>query len=394
MTAGDMSDNADVSLELTPSAAQVRSEDPVESLADVTEEQQAEAEAFALIFLKEVLRLRGVSIDRDRFLKAELHKRGVESEVVAQAIAGTPVGAGVSLSLLDEIASSSIRFETQKSSALSFAAGLPGGFAMVGTIPGDITQFYVHAFRVMQKLAYVYGWQALLEDAKDVDDETLGKLASLLGVMMGVGAASGAVTAFAANVARPAVQKQVAKVALTKTVWYTPLKQVLRIVGIKLTKQTLASTVAKVVPVVGGVVSGGMTMVMLDSQSKRLMGHLRSLPPPNVDVVAYLSALRELDDQDDPPSPSPTRWATSRPALPTSFGPWTEMGTASPTMRQLWRWRRTLRPRSRRDSGGSGTVFVPPGMSPFRPKVPRTTSSRTRNNPAGADTEMRSKTCK
>ena len=112
MTAGDMSDNADVSLELTPSAAQVRSEDPVESLADVTEEQQAEAEAFALIFLKEVLRLRGVSIDRDRFLKAELHKRGVESEVVAQAIAGTPVGAGVSLSLLDEIASSSIRFET------------------------------------------------------------------------------------------------------------------------------------------------------------------------------------------------------------------------------------------------------------------------------------------
>lgn len=300
MTAGDMSDNADVSLELTPSAAQVRSEDPVESLADVTEEQQAEAEAFALIFLKEVLRLRGVSIDRDRFLKAELHKRGVESEVVAQAIAGTPVGAGVSLSLLDEIASSSIRFETQKSSALSFAAGLPGGFAMVGTIPGDITQFYVHAFRVMQKLAYVYGWQALLEDAKDVDDETLGKLASLLGVMMGVGAASGAVTAFAANVARPAVQKQVAKVALTKTVWYTPLKQVLRIVGIKLTKQTLASTVAKVVPVVGGVVSGGMTMVMLDSQSKRLMGHLRSLPPPNVDVVAYLSALRELDDHDDP----------------------------------------------------------------------------------------------
>ena len=70
---------------------------------------------------------------------------------------------------------------------------------MVGTIPGDITQFYVHAFRVMQKLAYVYGWQALLEDAKDVDDETLGKLASLLGVMMGVGAASGAVTAFAAH---------------------------------------------------------------------------------------------------------------------------------------------------------------------------------------------------
>ena len=59
MTAGDMSDNADVSLELTPSAAQVRSEDPVESLADVTEEQQAEAEAFAGLYDLECLLVTG-----------------------------------------------------------------------------------------------------------------------------------------------------------------------------------------------------------------------------------------------------------------------------------------------------------------------------------------------
>lgn len=270
--------------------------DPTQILKDVTVEQQKAAEQFALEFLKEVLRLRGVRIDRAQFLKAELHKRGVGPEVLERAIAETPVAAGISLSMLDHIAVSSIRFETQKSSAISFAAGLPGGFAMLGTIPGDITQFYVHAFRVMQKLAYVYGWQALLEDAKDVDDETLGVLASLLGVMMGVGAASGAVTTFAANVARPAVQKQITKVALTKTAWYTPMKQVLKIVGVKITKQTFANAVAKVVPVVGGVVSGSMTMITLDSQSKRLMRHLREIPPPNVAADVYLEALRALDE--------------------------------------------------------------------------------------------------
>ena len=39
----------------------------------------------------------------------------------------------------------------------------------------------------------------------------------------------------AANVARPALQKQITGVALTKTAWYTPMKQVLRVIGIKLT---------------------------------------------------------------------------------------------------------------------------------------------------------------
>ena len=112
---------------------------------------------------------------------------------------------------------------------------------------------------------------------------------------MGVGAASGAVTNFAANVARPAVEKQIAKTALTKTTWYGPMKQVLRIVGVKVTKQTFAKTVAKVVPVVGGVVSGGMTMVLLDTQSKRLMQYLRRLPPPNVDAAEYLQAIQRAD---------------------------------------------------------------------------------------------------
>lgn len=52
--------------------------------------------------------------------------------------------------MLDDVAESVINFETGKSTALSFAAGLPGGFAMIGTVPADITQFYVHAFRIMQ----------------------------------------------------------------------------------------------------------------------------------------------------------------------------------------------------------------------------------------------------
>src|SRR5690606_15682152 len=110
-----------------------------------------------------------------------------------------------------------------------------------------------------------------------------------LGVMMGVGGASVAVSHFAVRVARPAIQKKIVSVALTKTAWYLPMKNILRVIGVQVTKQSFAKTVTKVVPVVGGVVSGSLTYVTLNIQSKRLMKHLREIPPPNVDAADYLA---------------------------------------------------------------------------------------------------------
>ncbi len=269
-----------------------------QSINDLIGEQNREAEEFAKSFLKTVLRLRGVRIDREQFLRSELHKRGIAREVIDEAIATSPAAAGIDVVLLDDMANAAIAFETRKSSALSFAAGLPGGFGLLATVPGDVTQFYVHAFRVMQKTAYVYGWQSFLEDSKEVDDETLGKLSMFLGVMLGVGGASSSLTVFAASVARPAIQKQVAGKALTKTTWYPVMKSTLRVIGVKLTKDSLAKTVTKVVPVAGGVISGGMTFVTLRGQSKRLMEHLRELPPPNVDAAEWRALVTHADAEE------------------------------------------------------------------------------------------------
>lgn len=271
-------------------------EDPTESLNDLSESQRAEAEKFAIEFLTRVVRLRGVRIDREHFLRAELHRRGSGTKTIDRAVAENPAAAGIEPGMLDRIASEVVEFETRKSTAMSFAAGLPGGFAMVGTIPGDITQFYIHAFRIMQKIAYVYGWREFLSDTDDIDDETLGKLTAFLGVMMGVGGASATVTNFAANIARPAIQRQIAGVALTKTAWYTPMKQVLRVVGVKLTKDSFAKALSKTVPVAGGVISGGLTYATLRVQSGRLIKHLRQLPPPNVDAEEYLQMLHHVDE--------------------------------------------------------------------------------------------------
>ncbi|MEV7526948.1 hypothetical protein [Agrococcus sediminis] len=259
----------------------------------MNEEQRREAEEYAVAFLTKAVRLKGVRIDRDQFLKAELHKRGTSGAVIQGALDENPAAAGIAPAVLDEMALAAIEFETRKSTALSFVAGLPGGLAMLGTVPGDIAQFYVHAFRIMQKVSYIYGWQSFLEDTDEIDDETLGMLTMFLGVMMGVGGASASLTAFAANVARPAVQRQIAGIALTKTAWYTPMKQVLRVVGVQLTKDSFAKAASKVVPVIGGVVSGALTYVMLGVQARRLMDHLRELPPPGVDAAEYVRLMAE-----------------------------------------------------------------------------------------------------
>lgn len=265
---------------------------PVVAAQTKRADDDVDFELLARQFLSKVSRLRGVKIDREAFLRQELRKAGLDSEMISHAIEKTPIEAGVRLMVLDEIGRSAFAFETSKSAALSFAAGLPGGFAMFASVPADITQFYVHAFRVMQKLAYVYGWKDFIEDLEEVDDHTLGRLTLFLGVMMGVNGAATNLSRFSSQIARPAIQKQIAAQALTKTAWYEPMKQVLKVVGVNVTKDSFAKTVTKAIPLAGGVVSGGATLLTLRVQSERLQAHLRLLPPPTVDSAEFSELVR------------------------------------------------------------------------------------------------------
>ena len=255
-------------------------------LRGITAEQASSAEQHGLDFLKKVVRFPGVRINRDEFLRQELTKLRASEEVIERALATSPALAGVPLLALDTLADETITYETNKSAALSFAAGLPGGFAMLGTIPADLMQYYAHALRIMQKLAYLYGWRDLLADV-DEDDEMLGVLAVFFGVMLGVGGAAQSLTAFARIAAKTAYQKHVTKRALMSITWYPVVKYSLRVIGINITKSSFTKGASKIVPVIGGFVSSGLTFMALQTQSARLKGHLRELPPPGIDAEAW-----------------------------------------------------------------------------------------------------------
>lgn len=63
----------------------------------------------------------------------------------------------------------------------------------------------------------------------------------------------------------------------SKTKYYPLIKQIGKWIGINVTKNTFARSVSKVVPILGGLVSAGVTAAMMKPMAKRLKNHLREL---------------------------------------------------------------------------------------------------------------------
>lgn len=253
---------------------------------EVIPTNEEEEKEFAKAIMQRAASLKVVKINRGDFLRSEIKRRFPEIDADF-AVETTPAETGIAPEDLDRMAIDVIDLETKKCAGLSFLAGIPGGLAMVGTVPADLAQYFAHVMRIEQKLAYIYGWQTFLNEEDKVDDETVMKLVVLMGVMMQVGGAANAVTTFAANTARAGIEKAIQKQALTKTFWYNPMKKVLRYLGVNLTKQTFAKTASKVVPVIGGAISGGMTYMAYKPGAERLRRYLRSLPTSGIDETLY-----------------------------------------------------------------------------------------------------------
>jgi hypothetical protein len=226
--------------------------------------------------LNAAAKLPGVRIDRDAYLRAAL-KRHCTEEQIELAVASNPAAAGIPVAVIRAVANDSINYETAKVTALSAAAGIPGGFAMIGTIPADIVQYFGHVLRIAQKLAYIYSWPDLfVEDGDSLDDATEGILTLFVGVMFGVQLAQAGVAKVSTMIAGQ-VLKKLPQQALTKGAIYPVVKKVAAYLGIRLTKQLFAGGVAKIVPVLGAVLSGGLTLATFLPMSKRLQKHLASL---------------------------------------------------------------------------------------------------------------------
>lgn len=218
------------------------------------------------------IQIPGVKVNRNKFL-TELF--ATEDVAIQEVLDCGPISAGISQKRIAAIAHKHILKRTSQSSAASFVAGIPGGLAMAATIPADVMQFFGMALRLAQELSYLYGAQDLWQGGQVDDERVQNQLLLYCGVMFGVSGAVSGVRVISAQIAKTTLKKLPQK-ALTKTFWYPMIKQIGKAVGIKVTKSTVAKGVSKVVPIIGGVISGSLNFASMIPMAHRLMDALDS----------------------------------------------------------------------------------------------------------------------
>ncbi len=215
------------------------------------------------------LKLPGIKVDRDDYLKDVFSSYGDISNLADKR----PMDV-FDVVIVDKVAKATINKHLLGVTGTSTIAGIPGGFAMIGTIPADITQYYYHVVIVAQKLGYIYGWPDLLDEKQQFSEASRNILTLFVGVMLGAGAANKAVTEVGKKLSMQ-VAKRLPQQALTKTAYYPIIKQVGKWIGMKVTKETFAKGASKFIPILGGVLSGGLTFFTFKPMANKLHAKLK-----------------------------------------------------------------------------------------------------------------------
>ena len=210
-----------------------------------------------------------VKVNREEFLNKELSKFCTPMEVMT-AIEEGPLGV-LTKKEIDKLANQCISYHLTMVCGTSALMGLPGGWWMAGSIPADITQFYGHILSLMQKLIYLYGWPALTNVNKQLDDESLNIMTLFVGAMMGNKLAVEALSKVVGQVSKNAGVK------LSETLMAQYAIKIAQWIGVNMTKEGFAKGVGKVVPLVGAPISATITYYTFRPMARRLKNHLDEL---------------------------------------------------------------------------------------------------------------------
>lgn len=243
----------------------------------------------ALQVLQQVVKLPVVKVDRSKFLVDKFSKL-LDPNDIPRLLEEGPT-ALLSQDVLDKVADSCIKDNVLLASGTSVLAGIPGGLALAITIPTDVAQFYAFSLKLAQELGYIYGYDDLWASRDELSEDAQNTLLLYLGVMLGVNGTAALLRAGGVAIAKQ-VMKTVPQKALTKTLWYPILKKVLKIFGVNLTKGGLAKGMGKFIPILGGVISGGLTFATMKPMGESLQKELSKLV--NYDEVQYQEDIETI----------------------------------------------------------------------------------------------------
>ena len=248
------------------------------------------------------LRIRGISIKREAFLRKALHKR-VSEAMIQDAILHTPSHAGIPRRKIDQIADHVIHQERNLAAGTSAALGAPGGLAMVATIPADVLQVYGYLIRTAQKLLYLYGFPEINvnETEEGFDPQTVNLLTLCLGVMYGTEGVPEALKAYSGALQK-GVDAKCLSFALTEGALVPTVERISSFSGSRMKKDVLSNVFLNAVPIAGSVMGGEMTYLSFKPGCVKLKKTLRDTALANPLHVADLEEtliLRRIESSEE-----------------------------------------------------------------------------------------------
>lgn len=223
----------------------------------------------------QAVRLPGTAVNRTSYLTEALGRR--HAHQLRDAIDTTPAQAGLTPRDIDRIAKRSIGRDARRTTALSIAAGIPGGMAAAATIPADLAQFYGYLIRCIQKLTYLYGWRDLIRiNGGQADAASGSALVIMLGVMAGDKQAD-AVLARLARLRSGGANDAALRMALEAKALSREVAQISDTLTKRLAQRLGGQVVGKAMPLIGAVISGTISNADFYAMARRLQKQFKSL---------------------------------------------------------------------------------------------------------------------
>ncbi len=226
-------------------------------------------------FLKNILKIPGAKVNRVAFLKKEFGNLSLEEMQVC--VNESPVKV-VPLETIDQHAKALINSHTFKVSTLSAISGIPGGFAMIAAIPADLANYYYHVVCIGQKLGYLYGYPDMIDDNNRLTPEGEILLTAFIGVMNKVEVANQLIKRLAVEISERVGSEVATRVVaniFSKQLLSQGIETVARKLGTQIASKGASRGLSKAIPVISGVICGGLTYATYRSQAKRLQEALK-----------------------------------------------------------------------------------------------------------------------
>lgn len=216
----------------------------------------------------------GVRVDREKFLRKEL-KGKVADNIIEKAIADGTKSAGVPVELIEKLAKNAINSKSLLTVTASFVSGLPGGLiGLLGGSSADVIQYYANFFNLAQKLMYLYGYS----DISELDSSQEEIMIVVMGVASGVEVANAFLKKVLTETTTKWVDKTIAKQASKSTLKIVSEKVMVtlgRKSATRISEEQVAKAVGKAVPLIGGVLSGVISIATFKPMAKRLNKSLK-----------------------------------------------------------------------------------------------------------------------